>query len=74
MGVYTMVVFIVAIVMGTAAFRQWTKTRAQEAEAFSKGLSEDAKTRIQDLEDRVRVLERIATDKGARLKEEIDAL
>ena len=70
----TMVVFIVAIVMCTEAFRQWTKSKAKQAEAEKAGLSDEAKGRINDLEERVRVLERIATDKGARLKEEIDAL
>jgi len=70
----TMVVFIVAIVMCTEAFRQWNKTRAKEAGARAAGLDSEAAAKIADLEERVRVLERIATDKGARLKEEIDAL
>ncbi len=70
----TMAVLIVGIVMCTAAFKEWTKTRRKEAEVHGAGLGEEAAAKLKALEDRVRVLERIATDKGARLKEEIDAL
>ena len=74
MGVYTMVVASVGIVMCLSAFKHWAKIQAQTAQAAKAGLDKEAKDRIEDLEDRVRVLERIATDKGVRLKEEIDAL
>jgi len=74
MTVYTMVVAIVGIVMCMSAFKHWANMKTKAAEAKSAGLDGEAQSKIQDLEDRVRVLERIATDKGARLKEEIDAL
>ena len=70
----TMVVMIVALVMCGEAIKHWSKAKAKEANARSAGLNDDAKKQIADLEERVRVLERIATDKGSRLREEIDAL
>jgi len=74
MTVYSMVVAIVGIVMALSAFKHWAKLKTKAAEAQSAGLSGEAQSRIDGLEERVRVLERIATDKGVRLKEEIDAL
>jgi hypothetical protein len=74
MGVYTMVVAIVAIVMCLSAFKHWAEAQARKAEAAGAGLDDKAQAKINDLEERVQVLERIATDKGVRLKDEIDAL
>jgi len=70
----TMVVVIIAIIMCAEAIKHWSKARAKEAAAKNAGLNDEAAAKIKDLEERVRVLERIATDKGTRLKEEIDAL
>ena len=70
----TMAFAIVAIVMVSAIIQFWLKTRRKEAESQAANLDNDATKRIEDLEERVQVLERIATDKGTRLKEEIDAL
>jgi len=70
----TMAFAIVAVVMVAATLQTWLKTRAKEAESKSADLDDQAKSKIAELEKRVQVLERIATDKGARLKEEIDAL
>lgn len=74
MSVYTMVVLIVGIVMIAEIFKHRSKAAAKMAEANKATLDDATKARINDLEERVRVLERIATDKGVRLKEEIDAL
>ncbi len=65
---------IVAIVFGSITFKEWLKHKSKAAQR-----SDDAETRalrdqVADLEERVRVLERLATDKRERLKEEIDAL
>jgi len=70
----TMAFAIVAIVMISATINRWLNTRAKEAAHKAQGLDKAAEARIEKLEQRVQVLERIATDKGARLKEEIDAL
>jgi len=70
----TMAFAIVAIVMVAGIINKWLGTRAKEADLKAQGLGAEAEARIDTLEKRVQVLERIATDKGARLKEEIDAL
>ncbi len=74
MNQHVMVVVIVALAMGFAAFKEWTKVRAKEANAKATNLDNAATARIAELEERVKVLERIATDKSSRLGEEIDAL
>lgn len=67
--------FIVAIVaiiggLGYAAFEEKEKTRRAELENNEGG---DAR-RIADLEERVRTLERIVTDRGFQLEEEFRRL
>lgn len=67
--------FIVAIVaiiggLGYAAFEEKEKTRRAELESNEGG---DAR-RIADLEERVRTLERIVTDRGFQLEEEFRRL
>lgn len=68
------VLLIIAIVFGFAALGRWQK--GQMADNSRERDEVDAKTRaeLDDLRARIEVLERIATDKGSRLKEEIDAL
>ncbi|PCI64790.1 MAG: hypothetical protein COB37_00420 [Kordiimonadales bacterium] len=70
----TMIIVIVAIVFGTGLIKSWLKTRQKEAATHTHSLDKEAKEKIAGLEERIQVLERIATDKGARLKDEIDAL
>lgn len=52
------------------------RQKAQIKKQFNKQSEVDDKTRaeLDDLRQRVETLERIATDKGSRLREEIDAL
>jgi hypothetical protein len=66
------IVATVAIVFGIsyAAFEEWNKTRRAQLE---RGGSADAE-RIADLEQRVRTLERIVTDKGYELEQEFRRL
>jgi len=77
MSVYTMVFCIVAVVMVTSIIQKWLKVRElsvrNNADA-SQDVSGEIQAQIEALEERVKVLERIATDKSSRLKEEIDAL
>ncbi|MGF1604748.1 MAG: hypothetical protein ACFB22_00265 [Rhodothalassiaceae bacterium] len=61
---------IVAIIFGVTAdyLKNRDKLRAESA------ANAEASRRIDQLEERVRVLERIATDRGYDLREEINAL
>ncbi|GEQ98563.1 hypothetical protein JCM17844_22000 [Iodidimonas gelatinilytica] len=77
MGVFEMVVLIVLIatVGEIVKNRAKTKTRMEDLEKRLKELGvADQLKRVDDLEQRVRTLERIATDKRSRLHDEIDAL
>ncbi|GAK34482.1 MULTISPECIES: hypothetical protein [Iodidimonas] len=77
MGVFEMVVLIVLIatIGEVLKNRNKTKNRMQDLESRLKELGvADQLQRIDQLEERVRTLERIATDKGARLSAAIDGL
>jgi uncharacterized protein YlxW (UPF0749 family) len=70
-----MAVMIVLIVFGSISFQAWMKQKADTAKSDEGDEEKQAlKRQVADLEERVQVLERIATDKSSRLKEEIDAL
>ena len=68
-GMITCVAFIVMIsvvaLVSISAKSKNARTREQD---------EATDRRIAELEERVKVLEKLATDRGARLREEIDAL
>jgi len=66
--------FIVAIVFGSMTIKEWLKHKSREAQRGDSAETKALKEQVADLEERVRVLERLATDKRERLKEEIDAL
>ena len=66
---------IVAILMGP--LRQWLKIREREVEAMGRNTAEKAAqyaAHTERLEQRVRVLERIVTDKGIDVADEIERL
>lgn len=70
-----MMIPIVAIMAGVAG--KWIKMRERQIEAQTSQTAEKAAqyaAHIERLEQRVRVLERIATDKGSELASEIDSL
>lgn len=71
---FSMVVAIVLIGCLYALGDSWLRTRRAEAEAASGGTDEDTREKIEQLEHRVRVLERIVTDDGNDLRREIDRL
>ena len=76
MDKFAFVIAIIAIVMSAGAFKNWTKMQTEKTRRDDSDDAEktDLKAQVADLEERVRVLERLATDKSERLKEEIDAL
>ncbi|MFC4348061.1 hypothetical protein ACFO5Q_09420 [Kordiimonas lipolytica] len=74
MTLWTMIVAVVAVVMISVIIMQWIATKEKIAKAHAKAADGQSDGRIASLEKRVAVLERLATDKGQQLKDEIDAL
>lgn len=66
------VVCIVAIVMCANVIQTYLKQRSKNAEVDTE--LEDTLAKIDVLEERIRVLERIVTEKQFDLKKEIDSL
>ena len=63
--------------IGFAAFERWLKHKEKMANALNAETAEKAApyaAHVERLEQRMRVLERIATDKGAIVAEEIELL
>ena len=71
---FSMVVAIVLIGCLYSLGETWLKTRRSEADAAVKGMDDETRETIAQLEHRVQVLERIITDSGNDLKREIDRL
>lgn len=78
LGFFFIVVGIPVIVgVGSDMFKRWLKHKEKMAEALSAQTAEKAAqyaAHTERLEQRVRVLERIATDKGNDLADEIERL
>ena len=72
MGLWEMIVAVVALGVAAQIITAYFKSKEQGS-ASSEGISEQI-SRIDTLEKRIEVLERIATDKRNNLKEEIDNL
>jgi len=73
--IFGLLIPIVAILAGVAT--KWMKLKERQLDAQSALTAEKAAqyaAQTERLEQRVRVLERIATDKGADLSEEIERL
>ena len=73
------VVVAVPVILGVGSdmFKRWLKHKEKMAEALSAQTAEKAAqyaAHTERLEQRVRVLERIVTDKGADLADEIERL
>ncbi len=73
MNVFHMVIWIVAIVSVASVLEKYFKTRAKEAEARS-STDEGTVARIDALEERVQVLERIVTENKFDLRKQINDL
>lgn len=70
-------IFVLMIIFGSfifAGFSQWMKAKTDAMKKAAREGDSELRREVKALEDRVRVLERIATDRRERLKEEIDAL
>ncbi|WP_186456891.1 hypothetical protein [Sphingomonas suaedae] len=78
LGFFFIVVGLPVILgIGADMFRRWLKHKEKMAEALNNQTAEKAAqyaAHTERLEQRVRVLERIATDKGADLADEIERL
>lgn len=66
------VLCIIAIVFGAGLIREWMKLKAKKYEQGAD--AEEYVAKIETLEERIRVLERIVTEKRFDLKGEIDRL
>ena len=71
---FSMVVAIVLIGCLYALGDAYLKTRREEANAAASGADDSTREKIEQLEHRIRVLERIVTDDGHDLRREIDRL
>lgn len=69
-----MIVAIIALTFGGSIILSFIKSRERVAIAREQSQSGAGDSDYAELETRVRVLERIVTDKTERLKKEIDAL
>ncbi len=72
MHVFEMVIWIVAITSIATLIRQ--KMKNDQSYSDKSDLDSGALDRISQLENRIKVLERIVTDKSHRLSSEIDSL
>lgn len=77
--IFFMIVVGIPVIAGIGAdmFRRWLKHKEKMAEALNAQTAEKAAqyaAHTERLEQRVRVLERIATDKGLDLSDEIERL
>ncbi|XOV87488.1 MAG: hypothetical protein ACFHX7_21475 [Pseudomonadota bacterium] len=73
MHVFEMVVWIVVVACATGVISEYLKTKRKLGGTSNEDL-DDAMDRIDELEERVRVLERLVTDDKYHLSREIDGL
>ncbi|MEM9939130.1 MAG: hypothetical protein AAF768_09805 [Pseudomonadota bacterium] len=72
---FTMVVLIVLIAVGSGVVKTWLQTRANSsADDETRVRMEDLEREVIRLRERVKVLEKITTDKDTQLREEIARL
>lgn len=81
--VFFMIVVGIPVILGVGGdmFKRWLKHKERMAEALNAQIAKDTAEKaaqyaahMERLEQRVRVLERIATDKGIALADEIESL
>ena len=71
-SLYGMIAIIVVASLMAGLVKEWIKTKKQPSVDLSP--VEQRLTRLEVLEERIKVLEAIVTDKGYDLKKEIDRL
>jgi uncharacterized protein YlxW (UPF0749 family) len=71
-----MVVLIIAVVMIASIFKAKSKFQygAEEGDDRSRSENDRLRGQVQQLQERIRVLERIVTDRGAETAAQIEAL
>lgn len=74
MNVFEMVVIIVIVGVVSSIIRESIRAKRIAGDSIHKDALDDALDRIDDLEERVRVLERVVTDDRYDLKRQIDDL
>lgn len=74
MNPFEMVVIIVIVAIGGGIIREHLRAKRLAGGSAHRDTLDDALDRIEDLEERVRVLERVVTDDGYDLKRQIDDL
>ena len=72
MNVFHMVIWIVAIVSIASVLEKYLKNRANEKK--NSEVSDETLQKMEALEERIRVLERIVTDNKFDLRKQIDEL
>lgn len=71
-GVFTFVFLVVLVVMLASVARSWIEQRSKGARSEEEVA--DTLEKIEQLEERIRVLERIVTENRVDLRQEIDRL
>tara|TARA_E500000331_G_C17229917_1_gene702153 strand:- start:1389 stop:1628 length:240 start_codon:yes stop_codon:yes gene_type:complete len=74
LGVFEMVVLVTLIGCATGVISDYFATQRKTAKAMKPEELDDALNRIEELEDRIKVLEKIVTDERHTLAREIDGL
>ena len=70
MDVFTMVVLIVLVCVGADSYNRYLKAKKKQPPPIDHELEQD----IQELRDRIAVLEKIVTDEKYQLQRDINAL
>ncbi|MEM7362525.1 MAG: hypothetical protein AAF525_00760 [Pseudomonadota bacterium] len=74
LGVFEMVVLVTLIGCATGVISDYFATQRKTAKSMKSEEFDDALDRIEELEDRIQVLEKIVTDERHTLAREIDGL
>lgn len=74
MNVFEMVVLIVIVSCGAGVVNNWLKSRGKVDRSELEAQLSDRTAQLEKLEQRMRVLERIITDRKYNLKEELHDL
>ena len=74
MNVFHFVIWIVAIVSIASVLEKYMKLRARKKDDQTDSMSEETAARIDDLEERIQVLERIVTENKFDLRKQINDL
>jgi len=72
-GSYIFVLLIIGMSLGYGLLKNWMNSRPQ-GPALPDAETENMLARVDALEERIRVLERIVTEKNHDLKDQIDSL